>query len=599
MSRIARTVLLALGLVFSATQACSSSGGATEQAARLAQYEAEAPKTILELQQFRRTSSRVMVDSSGRRGTATLVELNPNINSWFLLRLDWEHPTETQTYHLENADPRGVHVSLDEGNGWGLRISSAAGDARCPLWPDHASSPLAAARRQRLPYVPLCAGQLYLRNPVSGTYTHLEEVTNFLRDHVWGGDRIVNFVKEELFQDQFQEKGVRGSSADIADPHSNAQLGPAAAQLERTAVGAAIVPEHLALNVAATGRALTLGAWYPVNSAPGIYVSVIQPSVVAGSILTSFRSRVSNLDSVEANAVDYLVAFDLADFDLGFALGTDHPRVDWAGRELAGVHDEHLAGPDGIGTSAPLVRNGMVSPALTAQTAATFAGGFKREHSAFRYGGLALQNHGSHYGFIEQGVVFSKLQPALATVYGLDDGSLGMKTWTRDDDRLLPRLRFARQNGVPVIESPGAGSAGIPGALVTQWGAGNWSGSADEKFRTLRAGLCVQASGARRYLIYGYFSTATPSAMARVFQAYGCQYAMHLDMNALEHTYLALYTRQGGQLLVQHLIEGMSEVDRKGGSELAPRFLSFPDDRDFFYLVRRRADTDSGRGTAR
>jgi len=26
-----------------------------------------------------------------------------------------------------------------------------------------------------------------LRNPVAGRYTHLERVTNFLRDHVWGG----------------------------------------------------------------------------------------------------------------------------------------------------------------------------------------------------------------------------------------------------------------------------------------------------------------------------------------------------------------------------------------------------------------------------
>jgi hypothetical protein len=586
-ARGAADLLFSLGLMLGAAQAGSCSVNETGEAAQVAQYEADAPKTILELQQSRRTSSRAIVDPSGRHGTATLVELNPNINSWFLLRLDWQTPAETQFYHLENADPGGVHVSLDESDGRGLRISSDAGDTGCPLWSGTAAVLLEAARRQRLPYVPLCAGQLYLRNPVSGTYTHLEEVTNFLRDHVWGGDRIVNFVKEKILQDQFAEKGIRAPGTDSANADSDAMLRPAAAQLDGAAAGSAIVPEHLELDVAARGPALALGAWYPINSAPGIYVSVIQPSAVAAPILGSLRSSVSNLDTVESNAVDYLVAFDLADFALGFALGTDHPRVDWSGRELGGVHDAHLAGPDGIGTSAPLVRNGMVSPALTARTAATFAGGFKREHSAFRYGTLAFQNHGSHYGFIEQGVVFSKLQPGLATVYGLDDGSMGMMTWTRGADRLLPRLRYARQNGVPLIESSGAGGAGIPGALITQWGAGNWSGSADEKFRTLRAGLCLQSSGGRQYLIYGYFSTATPAAMVRVFQAYGCRYAMHLDMNALEHTYLAIYTRQGGQLLVQHLVEGMSEVDRKGGGELAPRFLGFPDDRDFFYLVRR------------
>jgi hypothetical protein len=104
----------------------------------------------------------------------------------------------------------------------------------------------------------------------------------------------------------------------------------------------------------------------------------------------------------------------------------------------------------------------------------------------------------------------------------------------------------------------------------------------------VRAGACLQEKG-RRYLIFGYFSAATPSPMARVFQAYGCRYAMQLDINALEHTYFALYTHRNGQLVVQHLIQGMAEVDRKGGDQMAPRFLGFPDDRDFFYLLRRPA----------
>jgi hypothetical protein len=88
--------------------------------------------------------------------------------------------------------------------------------------------------------------------------------------------------------------------------------------------------------------------------------------------------------------------------------------------------------------------------------------------------------------------------------------------------------------------------------------------------------------------MYGYFSSATPSAMARVFQAYGCRDAMLLDMNALEHTYLALYTRHDDRVVVHHLIDGMTEVDEQTGDELLPRFVSFPDNRDFFYLVRRR-----------
>jgi hypothetical protein len=76
--------------------------------------------------------------------------------------------------------------------------------------------------------------------------------------------------------------------------------------------------------------------------------------------------------------------------------------------------------------------------------------------------------------------------------------------------------------------------------------------------------------------------------MARVFQAYGCRYAMLLDMNALEHTYLALYARQDGKIAVQHLILGMEEVDKSTNGAMVPRFIGFPDNRDFFYLVRRK-----------
>jgi hypothetical protein len=303
---------------------------------------------------------------------------------------------------------------------------------------------------------------------------------------------------------------------------------------------------------------------------------------------TGKKSTVNRLDEVEAVAVDYLVAMDLADFDLGFALGTDHPRVGWSARTLDAVRDAKLPGPDGIGSVAPLVVNGIVNPTLVGRVAATFAGGFKREHGAFHYGPLSLQNHGTHYGFVEQGVIFSKLQPQLATLMVDDAGDVRMLTWTAEDSPLIPQIKFARQNGVPLIDYDARTGTSAPGAWVNNWGAGNWSGSEDEHLRSLRAGVCLLVTSTARYLVFGYFSTATPSAMARVFEAYGCRYAMHLDMNALEHTYFALYAHKNGRIVVEHLIEGMAEVDRKGGEDLAPRFLSFPDDRDFFYLTRKQ-----------
>ena len=245
------------------------------------------------------------------------------------------------------------------------------------------------------------------------------------------------------------------------------------------------------------------------------------------------------------------------------------------------MRDPHLPGPDGIGSIAPLISTGLIRPDNGRRTVATFTGGFKRTHGAFKFGELALRNHGSHYGFLENGVVFSKLQPGLATMFMLDDGSLEMKTWTEEDNQLLPRIRHARQNGVPLVESD------APGRLVNQWGPGNWSGSENEKLRTIRAAAALQKSNGKRFLIYAVFSDATPSAMARVFQAYQCSYAMMMDMNALEHTYLAVYRRSGTELSVDHLLKGMSQLDKTAGSEVVPRFLGFPDNRDFFYVMRR------------
>jgi hypothetical protein len=75
--------------------------------------------------------------------------------------------------------------------------------------------------------------------------------------------------------------------------------------------------------------------------------------------------------------------------------------------------------------------------------------------------------------------------------------------------------------------------------------------------------------------------------MARAFQAYRCHYAMHLDMNAPELTYLALYVHRGAEVAVEHLVQSMAGFDKKSDGGLAPKFIGFPDNRDFFYLTRR------------
>ena len=548
------------------------------------EYDLIAPKTILELQPFRTTDVIALHRRDGTPGTATLINLNPNANAWYLLLIDWRQDAGQLAYHLENARHAAPPLQLRSDNPRALVIASADGFA-CTLWTGAGYDPLAEARASALPYAPLCSGALYLRNSVAGHHTALERISDFLRDHVWGGDQVVNFVKEEFYRDAFLEKGIAGSVS-----HGAPQSPPRAPLPPALAAGTSqksLRPEGLALDLATPDNELQPGQWYAIRDLAAVLVSIITPQYLEDGLRSGPLPHVNSLDSIESGALVYLVAFDLAFLDLHFVLGTDHPRLDWSERVPSASRDPQLPGPDGVASAAPLVTNGMVSPADAPRTIATFAGGFKRTHGAFHTGALAEHNHGSHYGFIEQGVIFSKLQPELATIFVTDDGAVQLATWTASSQTLLPHLRYARQNGVPLIEYDASRRVSVPGALVDRWSAGNWSGSAQEVLRTLRAGLCLHENGTQRFLIYGYFSAATPSAMTRVFEAYHCRYAMQLDINALEHTYLALYVHRGHERIVEHLIRGMQEVDRTSGREFAPRFLAFPDDRDFFYITRR------------
>lgn len=570
-------ILLAAN-VRAAEPAAPASGTLAQQQA---EYDADAPKTILELQPFRTETRVPLRRADGSLGLARLTNLNPYVSAWYLLTFEGSATSKPFTYHLESPRRQALHLLAEDPSN--VRIALESGTA-CPVWVNGGASALDEAAASGLPYAPVCAGQLYVRNVVTGHQTSLERVTDFLRDHVWGGDQVITFVKHEFYRDAFLEKDKPASAAVLPPPPTGAGL-PAPASTEKLEQG--IVPERLSLELEAPGKEVLPGQWYPVRDLGGVSVSVIAPEHLASAMRFAHEASVNALEPVESVALVYLVAFDLERFDLHFALGTEHPRLDWSDRPPASSRNPRLPGPDGVASAAPLVRNGIVSPADIDRTIATFTGGFKREHGAFRYGPLAQRNHGSHYGFIEEGVTFSKLEPGLATVLIMNDGAVSLKTWMPPDEAQLARVRFGRQNGVPLIEFDPAHAASMPGEFVNLWGPGNWSGSANEDLRTLRAGLCLQENGAHRFLIYGYFSSATPSAMARVFQGYHCRYALQSDINAPEHTYLALYVRRGSERLVEHLVDSMQEVDRKVRNALAPRFLAFPDDRDFFYFTRR------------
>jgi len=531
--------------------------------------------TVLDLQP--RVVSSTIALAGGR--TARLVDPAPAIGRWLLLTLDAGTARE-ENYHLEAAEPLAEPPRLDPAAGGRLLVRYRHGD--CGL----ALAALGAARRQGSAFAALCGGRLFLRNTVQGRRTALEATTEFLRDHVWGGERIIGFVRHQFYQDAF---ALHGNAGPAQSPPPPSTLPPP--RLRPGMAARIVVPTDLGIDVGPASQGMRLGQWVPARGRAGVFVNLLLPSAIDGGPRLRGHPDWAP-DAVEAQALDLFVAFDLSRLDVGFALGTEHPRLGWSDHAAPAMMAPGLPGPDGIASAEPLVRTGMLSPADLPRAVATFTGGFKREHGAFRHGPLATVNHASHYGFIEQGVVFSTLSPGLSTLTVTRDGQVDIRTWRAGDAGRLPTLRFARQNGVPLVETDAAGAASL-GAYVDQWGPGNWSGSADEQLRTLRAGACILEHGADRYLVYGYFSTATPGTMARVFLALGCRDAMHLDMNALEHTYLAVYDHAGGQIGVQHLVQGMAVLDQEVGRRLAPRFLAFPDDRDFFYLLEKAAATEA------
>lgn len=536
------------------------------------------PPSVIDLQRFRQVTQG-RAPTGAAVVTATLTDLNPLVHAWYLLELR-DTDGRVSRYHLELPAPLGQRLLLDSVDGSRLLITGPGGDVRCDL---SGEQDLTSAVRRHLAYAPLCNGHLYLRQRGQGSETALETAVEFLRDRVWGGEAIVDAVKERMV-------AAQAETAERGDTNATHVAGvPAPARVASELAGTTIEPGRLGIALADPAPpALGLGQWYPARAQRGVYVSVIEPGAVAPEILAANTDRAAPLDSVERKSTVYLIAFDLARYELAYALGTDHPRVDWSPRAPRSGPHAHWPGPDGFATVAPLAMTGLVPPWQAPATVATFAAGFKRQHGGFKSGDLARVNNGSHYGFVQEGVVLSTLQPGLATTYVLVDGSVHMGTWSAGDDRKLELVRYARQNGVALVERDPRSGDSVPGALVNRWGPGNWSGSSESVLRSVRAGLCIATRGAERLLIYAYFSAATPSAMARVFQAYDCDYAMLLDMNALVHTYFALYHEDERQVASEFAVNGMGDVDTMVRGRRVPRFLASPDNRDFFYVLRRQ-----------
>ncbi|MBI5095349.1 MAG: hypothetical protein HZB26_23310 [Candidatus Hydrogenedentes bacterium] len=570
------------------------------------------PLTVVDLQSFRQEQEI----HNDRGDTVRLINLNPNVGAWYVLETNFAG--KKSVFHLELALPsvlpaQKLKISLYRD---GLILPQATGDScSCSLWNGANSSidrgmtpflsgvvtktngelnanPVLADVLQppksfAAPLTPICDGQLFVRTQFAGSTTTLEAATDTLRKTRLGG-WLVEAVKPYLIE--APEEGEQ-----LTDPVKK-KSAPAEASLPRSAV---VNPDkadrfseknRLGIENDAENHKLYYGQWYKAIHHDGVYVSVMTLEDVAPEILSSFPDRAEVYTPAsrgrEVGALAYFAAFDMSRFAFGYGLGAEHPGVEWSDHAKAVPHIPP-PGPDGIGNKRPLATVGSVPPYYLPQLEAVFSGGFKRQHGAFHSGELGKVNNGSHFGFMEQGVVFSKLQPGLATARIGLDGALSMLTWPADDKALLPELRAARQNCLPLIEGYDTEKKmPIPGQYLKSQGLGAWSGDKDGNFLTIRSGIGVQEVDGRKYLLFGYFTGATPSSMARVFQAYDCKYAMILDINTPNYGYIALYLRDAsGEISgVENLNTEMAggAVDKN-----ALKFIQKDDTRDFFCVLRK------------
>ncbi len=553
--------------------------------------------SVLDLQSFK-TEQRL---SNARGDSVALINLNPNVNAWYLIEVNIGG--QSNTLHLEVPALRGdpmkrPKLSLCRD---GLLFSVEGKDPLTyPLWAAAASNapePLDTVELNSQPIMPdvfksdhaftsaynvICDGMVIIRSQKAGVATRLESATDLLRETRIGG-WFVEKAKPYLIPEP--EMGDDGHGTATAQAHSESY--PLDAQVDESQLTLFGSPQNLGIETDAPDKKIYYGRWYKAVKHPHVFVSMMKPTLASKAILESYKDRVGVIGSRdrrrrEAEALVYLVAYDLRYFRFGYALGADHPKLDWSPRA---THSGAAKGPDGFDSRKPLSTIGALPPYYSPYIAATFTGGFKREHGAFKDGAFSRVNSGSHFGFMEQGTVFSTLKPGLASIVIGLDGSFNMVTWPNETPPWFTKLAHVRQNCVPLIEGRDANGISMPGTLVNDWGAGSWSGDQAGDFVTLRGSAAMQESSNDRFLLFAYFTGATPNAMARTFQAYRCSYAMLLDMNTPNYCFTALYTHDpdGKVNGVEYLHKEMAANNGQVGDL---KFLQRNDTRDFFYALR-------------
>ncbi|HPQ40435.1 MAG TPA: hypothetical protein PLV45_08685, partial [bacterium] len=311
---------------------CAAGANVAETAVRDA---VSGPVTVIDIQPHRTATQIAISDAAGRQGIATLMNLNPQINAWFALTIQWSDAAGTVSYHLENALPRVQTLRLDTAYPQGIIIDDGHTAVQCDLWSNPELLRLKMKEQRGTAYIPLAGNKLFLRNAVDGHKSTMEWTTDFLRNYIPGGDKITNIVKQELYQDAYLMTSdvLPGTDLDQAIPHVRPKGAPPRPVLKPEfenrflklpEMGIELVSEH--------GDKVLAGRWYEVRDVPGIYISTICPGMIADSVIKKEWLQVSPLDEIEKTALVHMVAFDLDQFDMRFMVGTEHPKVGWSDR---------------------------------------------------------------------------------------------------------------------------------------------------------------------------------------------------------------------------------------------------------------------------
>ena len=167
-------------------------------------YQTNRHKSVVELQQFREVTSLTVDSFEGASAVASLIDLSPQIGTWYLLRLTTSDG-RTSNFHLEN--PSGARLRLDAAFRLGIVIEREGSESNektlCELVVRRHGLRTRRALAIRGSPTRRCAAGSVLAQSGGGQRTPKERVVDLLRDHVWKGEEITVLVRDLFYRDAY------------------------------------------------------------------------------------------------------------------------------------------------------------------------------------------------------------------------------------------------------------------------------------------------------------------------------------------------------------------------------------------------------------